>query len=110
MSSVLKRNNVHVQGDGPPMIFVHGFGCDQNMWRFVAPHFAGRYRTILMDLVGNGNSDLAAYDPQKYDSLHGYAQDLCEVLRETAREPAIVVAHSVSTLSLIHISEPTRPY
>jgi sigma-B regulation protein RsbQ len=96
--SVLQRNNVHVAGDGPPMLFVHGFGCDQNMWRFIAPHFADRYRTILVDLVGSGNSQLAAYDRHKYDTLHGHAQDMCEVLREVAKEPAVFVGHSVSAM------------
>jgi sigma-B regulation protein RsbQ len=80
------------------MLFVHGFGCDQNMWRFVAPHFADRYTTVLMDLVGSGNSDLSAYDKRKYASLHGHADDVCEVLREVASEPAILVGHSVSSM------------
>ena len=68
---VLRRNNVTVSGppDGPPMIFAHGFGCDQNMWRFVAPAFADRYRTVLFDFVGAGASDLAAYDPGRYGQL-----------------------------------------
>jgi sigma-B regulation protein RsbQ len=96
--SVLQRNNVHVQGKGRPMLFVHGFGCDQNMWRLVAPNFAENYQVILMDLVGSGNSDLSAYDRTKYASLQGYAEDVCEVLREVAGEPAIVVGHSVSAM------------
>lgn len=96
--SVLKRNNVHVQGDGPPMVFVHGFGCDQTMWRLLAPHFAGRYTCILLDLVGSGQSDLSAYDRQKYSTLHGYAQDLCEVLAEVTSAPAVCVGHSVSSM------------
>jgi sigma-B regulation protein RsbQ len=96
--SIQKRNNVQVQGTGRPMLFVHGFGCDQNMWRLLAPHFAKHYQVILMDLVGNGNSDLKAFDPKKYSSLHGYAQDLCEVLEHTTSEPAIVVGHSVSAI------------
>ena len=96
--SVLKRNNVHVQGDGPPMVFVHGFGCDQTMWRLLAPHFAERYTCILLDLVGSGQSDLSAYDRQKYSTLHGYAQDLCEVLAEVTSAPAVCVGHSVSSM------------
>jgi sigma-B regulation protein RsbQ len=96
--SVLTRNNVHVQGQGPPMVFVHGFGCDQHMWRLLAPHFAESYRVILLDLVGSGQSDLSAYDKQKYATLHGYAADLCEVLAEVATAPAICVGHSVSAM------------
>ena len=96
--SVLQRNNVHVQGSGPPMLFVHGFGCDQNMWRFLAPHFARSHRTILVDLVGSGHSQLAAYDKRKYGTLQGHADDMCEVLRELGGEPALFVGHSVSAM------------
>ena len=80
------------------MVFVHGFGCDQNMWRLLAPHFAERYTVILLDLVGSGNSDLSAYHPRKYATLHGYADDILEVLAEVGREPAIFVGHSVSAM------------
>jgi sigma-B regulation protein RsbQ len=96
--SVLQRNNVHVHGEGPPMVFVHGFGCDQNMWRLLAPHFAESHTCILLDLVGSGQSDLSAYDPPKYATLHGYAADLCEVLAAVTSAPAICVGHSVSAM------------
>ena len=59
--------------DAPPMLFAHGYGCDQNMWRFVAPRFADHYRVILFDHIGAGGSDLGAYDPVRYASLDGYA-------------------------------------
>ena len=96
--SVLTRNNVHVQGSGPPMVFVHGFGCDQNMWRLLAPHFAESHQVILLDLVGSGNSDQSAYDRDKYSTLQGHADDLCEVLAEVTSAPAICVGHSVSSM------------
>jgi len=96
--SVFSRNNVHVQGTGRPMMFVHGFGCDQNMWRLLAPYFAGRYQLILLDLVGSGNSDLSAFDPEKYSTLQGYADDVCEILKEVTTEPAVFVGHSVSAM------------
>jgi sigma-B regulation protein RsbQ len=97
--SVQIRNNVRVVGDGPAtMVFAHGFGCDQNMWRLLAPAFSLHHRVVLFDLVGSGNSDLAAYDPKKYDSLHGYADDLVEVIREFAQGPVIFVGHSVSAM------------
>jgi sigma-B regulation protein RsbQ len=97
--SLQQRNNVHVQGDGPAtMVFVHGFGCDQNMFRFVAPAYAGRYRTVLLDLVGSGASDLKAYDRQKYGTLQGYADDMLEVIDEFATGPVVFVGHSVSAM------------
>ncbi|TWO72767.1 alpha/beta hydrolase [Caenimonas sedimenti] len=109
--SVLRRNNVHVEGSGTPMIFVHGFGCDQHMWRLLAPRFADRYKVILVDLVGNGNSDLSAFDFDKYATLHGYADDICEILDEVAPgEPAIHVGHSVSAMigALANVKCPER--
>lgn len=94
-----KRNNVQVSGEGPAtMILAHGFGCDLNMWRLMYPGYAKRYRMVLFDLVGSGNSDLSAYDRQKYDSLYGYADDVVEIAREFARGPTIFVGHSVSAM------------
>jgi sigma-B regulation protein RsbQ len=97
---VLARNNVTVGGrqDGPVIVFAHGFGCDQNMWRFVVPAFAGNYRTVLFDLVGAGGSDLSAYDPQRYSTLDGYAIDVLEVLHALDVHHVIFVGHSVSAM------------
>jgi sigma-B regulation protein RsbQ len=81
--TALIRNNVQVRGDGSrAMVFAHGFGCDQNMWRFVAPAFEGEFKTVLFDHVGAGASDLSAYEERKYSTLSGYADDLLEVARE----------------------------
>ena len=79
---VLARNNVTRvrRPDGPPMVFAHGFGCDQNMWRFVAPAFEADHRVVLFDHVGAGGSDLAAYDPERYATLDGYADDVARDL------------------------------
>ncbi|HXO99012.1 MAG TPA: alpha/beta hydrolase [Luteibacter sp.] len=97
--SVQLRNNVRVVGDGPAtMVFAHGFGCDQNMWRLLVPTFAEHFRVVLLDLVGSGGSDISAYDYRKYDSLHGYADDMVEVVREFGRGPVVFVGHSVSAM------------
>jgi sigma-B regulation protein RsbQ len=80
------------------MVFAHGFGCDQNMWRFVAPAFEAEFRTVLFDHVGAGGSDLTAYDPAKYASLSGYADDVVEIGRELVLRGAIFVGHSVSAM------------
>ena len=100
MASVLARNCVRVSGvaDGRPIVFVHGFGCDQAMWRFVAPDFEVDHRVVLLDLVGSGNSDLSAYDPDKYGSLWGYAADLVEICRELDLTDVVLVGHSVSAM------------
>jgi sigma-B regulation protein RsbQ len=98
--SVLARNNVHVHGDpdGQPMLFAHGFGCDQNMWRHVAPAFEATHRVILFDHVGAGNSDLAAYDRVRYADLRGYAQDVLEICRALELGDVVFVGHSVSAM------------
>jgi sigma-B regulation protein RsbQ len=109
--TVQARNNVHVAGQGAgTMIFAHGFGCDQNMWRLLAPVYAKRYRTILFDLVGSGDSDVSAYDSKKYDSLAGYASDVLEIIREFSDGPVIFVGHSVSATigMLANLKEPAR--
>jgi len=97
--SALVRNNVHVRGRGDrTIVFAHGFGCDQNMWRLVAPAFEDRFRTVVFDNVGAGRSDLSAYDPAKYASLGGYADDLVEIVRELGARDVILVGHSVSAM------------
>ena len=96
-TDIITRNNVRVTGRGTqPMLFAHGFGCDQHMWRFVAPAFADDYRTVLFDFVGSGKSDLAAYDEQRYASLAGYAQDVLDVIHALDLRDVIFVGHSVS--------------
>jgi sigma-B regulation protein RsbQ len=99
--SVISRNNVHVRGGRPDaraMVFAHGYGCDQHMWRHVAPAFEADFRTVLFDLVGAGASDLSAYDPAKYASLSGHAEDLIEIGRELGLRDAVFVGHSVSAM------------
>jgi sigma-B regulation protein RsbQ len=97
--SVAKRNNVNIRGRGDQaMVFAHGFGCDQNMWRHVAPAFEPAFKTVLFDSVGAGASDLSAYEPQKYASLGGYADDLIEILRDQKLSQVVFVGHSVSAM------------
>lgn len=80
------------------MLFAHGFGCDQNMWRFVTPAFEDRYQLVLFDYVGSGKSDLWAYDPQRYGSLDGYAQDVLDICEALDLHDVIFVGHSVSSV------------
>jgi sigma-B regulation protein RsbQ len=109
---VIARHNITVSGpaDGQPMLFAHGFGCDQNMWRFVAPHFEDRFRVILFDHVGSGQSDSSGYDAQKYSSLSGYADDVVAIIRELDLHDVIFVGHSVSSMigALASLEEPAR--
>lgn len=94
-----QRHHVTVAGEGPgSMVFAHGFGCDQNMWRLMAPFYEDRYRTIRYDLVGSGRSDLSAYDRNRYATLQGHADDLVDVVRGFADGPVVFVGHSVSAM------------
>ena len=92
------------------MVFAHGFGCDQSMWRFIAPAFEDRFRMIRYDLVGSGGSDLSAYDRDRYGTLHGHAADLLDIIEHCAEGPVIFVGHSVSTMIglLATIRQPER--
>jgi sigma-B regulation protein RsbQ len=108
---VLQRNNVTVLGEGTqPMVLAHGYGCDQHMWRFITPAFAADYRIVLFDHVGAGRSDLAAYDPQKYSSLQGYADDVLEICTQLQLRDVVFVGHSVSAMIgvLAALREPSR--
>lgn len=97
--SALTRNNVKLSGHGTtPILFAHGYGCDQNMWRFVAPDFAETHKVVLFDHMGSGGSDWTAYDVDKYATLDGYADDLIEIIRELGLTDVIFVGHSVSAM------------
>lgn len=96
---ILSRNNVHISGSGTqPLMFAHGFGCDQNMWRFVTPAFEDDYRIVLFDYVGSGSSDLDAYEPDRYSRLDGYAQDILDIIAAADLHDVILVGHSVSSI------------
>jgi sigma-B regulation protein RsbQ len=97
---VLRRNNVRVSGptDAPPIVFAHGFGCDQSMWRFVAPAFEADHRVVLFDVVGMGGSDTSAWSAARYSSLDGYATDVLEILDALELTDVVFVGHSVSAM------------
>jgi sigma-B regulation protein RsbQ len=109
---VIERFNVSVSGqpDAQPMLFAHGFGCDQHMWRYVAPRFEDEFKVVVFDHVGAGESDLSAYDPERYSSLAGYAEDVLLVCRDLGLNDVIFVGHSVSAMIgvLAAVAEPER--
>ncbi len=100
MGGSVRRHNIVFSGpdDGQPMLFAHGFGCDQHMWRYVAPQFADRFRVIVFDHVGAGGSDPAAYDSERHGSLDGYADDVLAICDDLGLENVIFVGHSVSAM------------
>jgi sigma-B regulation protein RsbQ len=100
------------QGDGDTtLLLVHGYGCDQTMWRYLAPLLARRHRVVTYDLMGCGGSDLTGYDEQRYATLHGHADDLLQVLEACApRGKVALVGHSVAAMigMLATIRQPQR--
>ena len=99
MTDVLQRNNVRISGSGrQPMLFAHGFGCDQTMWRFITPAFEKDYQIVMFDYVGSGKSDSAAWSEERYSTLDGYAQDVLDVCAALDLRDVIFVGHSVSSM------------
>lgn len=93
------RHNVNISGAGRrPMMFAHGFGCNQQMWRFVAPEFEDDFRVILFDQIGAGGSDLGSYEPVRYASLEGYADDVVGLAEDLGVRDGVFVGHSVSAM------------
>jgi sigma-B regulation protein RsbQ len=96
---IVVRNNVQIWGAGSqPLMFAHGFGCDQNMWRFITHAFESKYRIVAFDYVGAGKSDLGAYNPERYANLNGYAQDVLDICDALSLRDVIFVGHSVSSM------------
>jgi sigma-B regulation protein RsbQ len=97
---VVGRNNVVLCGreDGPVVMLAHGFGCDQNLWRRVVPGLERDFRVVLFDHVGAGHSDLSAWDPERYATLDGYADDVLRICGELDLRQVVLVGHSVSAM------------
>lgn len=109
---VLEELNVNVLGnpDGQPIVFAHGFGCDQQMWRYVTPAFSEEHRVVLFDVLGCGHSDASAYDPVEYGTLDRYASDVIRIVEALDLHDVVLVGHSVSAMigALATIAEPER--
>ncbi len=98
-AEIIARNNINITGRGKQTIlFAHGFGCDQNMWRFITPAFEENYRLVLFDYVGCGKSDLSAYNEERYSVLDGYAMDIIEIADALELENVLFIGHSVSSM------------
>jgi sigma-B regulation protein RsbQ len=110
-TDILQRNNVQVVGHGPrTLLFVNGFGCDQTMWRYITPAFSEHFRLVLFDHVGGSLSDASAYEPLKYATLHGYAQDVLAICQALNLRQVTLIGHSVGAMigMLAAIAEPGR--
>jgi sigma-B regulation protein RsbQ len=109
-NAILKHHNVQVSGAGSqPVLFAHGLGCDQKVWRFITPAFEKDYKIIVFDFIGSGQSDLSVYNKEKYSSLQGYAADIRDICTALELTNVIFVGHSVSSMigMLVAIAHPT---
>ncbi|RKK02345.1 alpha/beta fold hydrolase [Pseudoroseomonas wenyumeiae] len=96
---VIARNNVRILGHGrQSVVFAHGYGCDQEVWQLLTPAFLADYRVVLFDHVGSGGSDLSAYNPERYSSLHAYAEDVLDVCEASCGDAPIFIGHSVGAI------------
>ncbi len=96
---IVRRNNIHLIGNGSrTMMLANGFGCDQTMWRYLVPLLREHYTLVLFDYVGSGGSDISAFDPNRYESLEGYAKDITEICEALELQDVILVGHSVSSM------------
>lgn len=109
MQPIKYRNNVTILGKGKQtIVFGHGLGCDQTIWKYITPPFEEKYQIVLFDYVGSGNSDLSAYESDRYKDLNGYAMDLLEIIEALALKDVIFIGHSVSSMigTLASIQQP----
>eukprot|EP00850_Spirogloea_muscicola_P014431 SM000103S09523 [mRNA] locus=s103:470030:473187:- [translate_table: standard] len=85
------------QGEGPPIVLVHGFGASAYHWRYNIPELAKKYRVYALDLLGFGWSDKAVID---YNP--GLWRDqVADFVREVVKEPAVLVGNSVGGYTVL---------
>lgn len=102
-SVICKRNNVKIRGNGDIVLMLaHGFGCDQQMWNRFTRLLGAKYKIILFDYVGCGQSDLRAFEKNRYSNLLGYSLDIIEICEELNLSHVVFVGHSVSSIIGMH--------
>jgi pimeloyl-ACP methyl ester carboxylesterase len=79
-----------VTGDGPPVVFLHGFTLDMRMWDDQVPAFAARHRVVRYDLRGFGASA-----PPVVDEPYTHADDLRALMTHLGIERAAIVGLSM---------------
>ena len=84
-------------GAGPPLVLLHGWGLHAGFFSPLLPALARRYRVHAVDLPGHGRS--ARIVPCTLDAMV-----------DAVASPFASAPGPLAVLSLIHISEPTRPY
>lgn len=92
------------EGEGDPVVLVHGYTCDGNDWAFQIPALVPRYRVITVDLRGHGKSSVpeSGYTPGQY------ADDIAALVRALGLPPVVAIGHSMgaATVSALAVRHP----
>lgn len=88
-----KDHKIHyvVQGEGPPLVLIHGFGASAFHWRYNIPELAKKHKVYALDLLGFGWSDKALVD---YDAMV-WRDQVVDFMKEIVKEPAVLVGNSL---------------
>lgn len=94
-SAFFEQNEIRiayeVQGDGPPLLLLHGFPQTRAMWARIAPVLAKQYRVITADLRGYGDSFKPATMEEM--SFRNMAADMVALMRHLGHDRFHVVGH-----------------
>lgn len=94
-----QRHRVRESGEGPiTLLFVHGLGTRQEVWRHLEGPLARRNRVVLYDLAGCGRADPSLWSAERYRTLEGHAQDLLEIAERLRDSRVVLVVHSVGAM------------
>lgn len=109
MGRAPNRHAVTITGDNvAPVVLLHGFGTDQTIWDGLLAQFEPSTATLRYDHMGSGRSQLEGYDPHRYATLQGYADDLVEILTTLDVRDATIIGHSVSGMISLLAAERTE--
>ena len=109
--ALIKKHNIKIIGKGEKVLFfVHGFGCNQDIWRYITPAFLDSHTIILLDLMGSGNSEKQYYYFEKYSNLQAHADDILAIINYLQLSNIVFIGHSVgaSIGMLASLSAPTN--
>lgn len=95
--NVGRRLRVAVTGNsvGRPVVFAHGYGADQRVWRSVLPAFSGAYRTITFDFTRDSLISAADHATGRHTAAYEYAADVVELCQGLGLRDVVLVGHSL---------------
>lgn len=93
------------QGEGPPIVLIHGFGASAFHWRYNIPELSKKYKVYALDLLGFGWSEKALVE---YDALI-WRDQVVDFLKEIVKEPAIVVGNSLGGFTALAAAAASLP-